>query len=111
MAAFFKTEFVTDGIRVRALEKRSFGRVREIPRMDWSAAGLDRECLLELESLVESGAAKSTDLEVLISSGEAASFQDRVYDALGFPPPAALGLSIALDRRIEHPHGVLKSLD
>jgi hypothetical protein len=55
MAAFFKTEFATDGVRVRALEKRSFGRVREIPRVDWPVAGLDGECLLELESLVENG--------------------------------------------------------
>src|SRR5215831_11947047 len=83
MAAFFKTEFAADGVRVRALDKRSFGRVREIPRLNWSTAGLDRESLLELESLVESGAAKSTDLEVWISSDEAASLPDRVCETVG----------------------------
>src|SRR5215469_14759139 len=70
MAAFFKTEFATDSVHVRALDKRSFGRVREIPRLNWPTTGLDRESLLELESLVESGAAKSTDLAVWISSDE-----------------------------------------
>jgi superfamily II DNA or RNA helicase len=108
MAPTFKTEFATDGVRVRAVEKRSFGRMRDISRANWSTAGLDRECLLELESLIESGAANSTDLDVWLSSGEAASLPDRVCHALGFPPPAALGLSIALDGRIETPTGLLR---
>ncbi|MFQ3451785.1 DEAD/DEAH box helicase [Bradyrhizobium sp. UFLA01-814] len=108
MTAFFKTIFETDRVRVRAFEKRSFGRVNDIPRSSWSAAGLDREALLELEALVDNGAAKSTDLEVWISPTDAASFTDRISVALGFPPPAALGLSIALDGRIEDARGLLK---
>ncbi|WGS18960.1 MULTISPECIES: DEAD/DEAH box helicase [unclassified Bradyrhizobium] len=82
--------------------------MRDIPRVDWSAAGLDRECLLELESLVENGATKSTDMDVWISSDQAVSLPGRICDALGFPPPAALGLSIALDGRIETPAGLLR---
>ena len=108
MTAFFKTIFETDRVWVRAFEKRSFGRVNDIPRSSWSAAGLDREALLELEALVDNGAAKSTDLEVWISPTDAASFTDRISVALGFPPPAALGLSIALDGRIEDARGLLK---
>ncbi|MDR3468142.1 MAG: DEAD/DEAH box helicase [Xanthobacteraceae bacterium] len=108
MTVLFKTEFTQEGVCVRALDKRSFGRVRNIPRQNWPIAGLDRESLLELESLVESGAAKSTDLEVWVTSDEAASFSDRVCKALGFPPPAPLGLSVSLDGRIENPQGVLK---
>ncbi|TKV80126.1 DEAD/DEAH box helicase [Bradyrhizobium elkanii] len=108
MTALFKTLFEPHWVRVRAIEKRSFGRVSDIPRSNWSAAGLDREALLELESLVDDGAAKSTDLEVWISPTDAAAFTDRVCSALGFPPAAALGLSIALDGRIEDPRGLLK---
>lgn len=108
MTAFFKAIFETDLVRVRALEKRSFGRLKDIPRSNWSAAGLNREALLELESLVDNGAAESTDLDISISSKDAASFTDRVSIELGFPPPAALGLSIALDGRIEDARGLLK---
>ncbi|WP_439359946.1 DEAD/DEAH box helicase [Bradyrhizobium sp. DASA03007] len=108
MTAIFKTIFETDRVRVRAFEKRSFGRVNDIPRSSWPAAGLDREALLELEALVDNGAAKSTDREVWISPADAASFTDRISVALGFPPPAALGLSIALDGRIEDARGLLK---
>lgn len=108
MTAFFKAIFETDWVRVRALEKRSFGRVNDVPRSGWSAAGLDQEALLELESLVDNGGAKSNDLEVWILPKDAASFSDRVSAALGFPPPAALGLSIALDGRIEDALGLLK---
>jgi len=108
MTAFFKAIFETDLVRVRALEKRSFGRLNDIPRSNWSAAGLNREALLELESLVDSGAAESTDLDISISCTDAASFTDRVSVELGFPPPAALGLSIALDGRIEDARGLLK---
>ena len=60
MVPTFKTEFAADGVRVRAVERRNFGRVRDIPRANWSKAGLDRDCLLELETLIESGAASPT---------------------------------------------------
>lgn len=108
MTAFFKAIFETDWVRVRAFEKRSFGRVNDIPHSSWSAAGLDREALLELESLVDNGAAKSTGQEVWLTLTDAVSITDRISVALRFPPPAALGLSIALDGRIEDARGLLK---
>jgi superfamily II DNA or RNA helicase len=108
MSARFHPTFTTDSVRIRVVEERRFGRSREVARSDWAAAGLDRKALLEIEVLVESGIARSTEGEVWLPSAHACSLPAGIADAIGFPPPAALALSVALDGRIEAPAGLLR---
>lgn len=108
MAAGFKNVFVANGVCVRVVERRRLGKSRDLPRSEWSKSGVDRRALVELEALVESGAARSTDIETWISSREAAAFSDDICSGLGFPPPVPLGLTVALDGRIETSTGALR---
>ena len=59
MAASFQTVFVADGVRIRVAERRRFGNSRDLLRSEWLKSGVDRRALLELEALVENGAARS----------------------------------------------------
>ena len=108
MAASFQTVFVADGVRIRVAERRRFGKSHDLPRSEWLKSGVDRRALLELEALVENGAARSNDIEIWIPSNEVAAFSIDVCGGLGLPPPVPLGLTIALDGRIETPAGALR---
>lgn len=108
MAASFQTVFVADGVRIRVAERRRFGNSRDLLRSEWLKSGVDRRALLELEALVENGAARSTDIETWIPSKEVASFSIEVCSGLGLPPPIPLGLTVALDGRIETTAGALR---
>jgi superfamily II DNA or RNA helicase len=108
MAASFQSVFVADGVLIRVVERRRLGKSRDLPRSEWQKSGVDRRTLLELEALAESGIAKSTDIETWISSREATAFPDAVCGSLGFPPPIPLGLTVALDGRIETSTGALR---
>jgi superfamily II DNA or RNA helicase len=108
MAASFQTAFVTDGVCIRVVERRRFGKSHDLPRSEWLESGVDRRALLELEALVESGTARSTDIETWIPSKEVAAFSIHVCSGLGLPPPIPLGLTVALDGRIETTAGALR---
>src|ERR1700730_10318833 len=82
MAASFQTVFVADGVRIRAAERRRFGNSRDLLRSEWLKSGVDRRALLEMEALVENGAARSTDIETWIPSEEVASFSIEVCSGI-----------------------------
>ncbi len=108
MAASFQSVFLADGVRIRVADRRRFGRSRDLPRSEWQKSGVDRRALRELEASVESGTGRSTDIETWIPSREAAALSDDVCSGLGFPPPIPLGLTVALDGRIETSGGMLR---
>jgi hypothetical protein len=108
MVASFQTGFVPDGVRIRVAERRRFGKSHDLPRSEWLKSGVDRRALFELEALVENGSAGSTDIEIWAPSKEAAAFSIDACGGLGFPPPVPLGLTVALDGRVETPTGALR---
>lgn len=108
MAPRFRCVVHEDGVCVCVVDKAFFGREIPLSRKAWGRTAAFRPAMRALEDLVERGAATATDVEVRIPAKAAAALAPEVADAIGLPPLAPLGLSVALDSRVEKPDGRLR---
>jgi superfamily II DNA or RNA helicase len=77
---------------------------KELPRSEW-AKHADRVTLRALDALIDAGAARESDNDLFIPSDAAVRVPGNIADRLDFPPIAGLGLTIALEDRVETPKG------
>lgn len=108
MAPRFRSEIAGDGVRVTVSEKSLFGRETPLERRAWARAPKLRPAVRALEDLVERGIATASDFDVHLSSETAAALAPEVADCIGLPPLVPLGLTVALDSRVEKPDGRLR---
>jgi superfamily II DNA or RNA helicase len=107
MAPRFRSNVAQDGIRVTVSEKSLFGVETPLERKTWARMPKFRPAVRTLEDLVEQGTAIATDSEIRLSSETAAALATEVADCIGLPPLTPLGLTVALDSRVEKPDGRL----
>jgi superfamily II DNA or RNA helicase len=107
MAPRFRSDAGQDGLRVTVVEKSFLGRENSLPRTAWGRTPAFRPAIRALEDLVDRGAATATGLEIHLPSETAAALAPEVADRIGLPPLTPLGLSVALDSRVEKPDGRL----
>jgi superfamily II DNA or RNA helicase len=107
MAPRFRSDVTPDGVRVTVVDKSFFGRETPLARTAWGRTPAFRPAVRALEDLVERGAGTATDVDVRLSSETAAALAPDVADRIGLPPLAPLGLTLALDSRVEKPDGRL----
>jgi superfamily II DNA or RNA helicase len=108
MAPLFRSDVRQDRVCITVSEKPLFGKETPIERKTWARSPKFRPAVRALEDLVERGAATATDFEVHLSSETAAALAPEVADCIGLPPLAPLGLTVALDSRVEKPDGRLR---
>src|SRR5579864_218127 len=108
MAPHFRSDAAQDGVRVTVADKSFFGRENPLPRTAWGRTPAFRPTIRVLEDLVDRGAATATGHDIHVSSEAAAALAADIADRIGLPPLAPLGLSVALDSRIEKPDGRLQ---
>jgi superfamily II DNA or RNA helicase len=108
MAPRFRSDIAPDGVCVSVVDKAFFGRETPLSRTAWGRTPAFRPAVRVLEDLVERGAATATDAEVHLSSDAAAALAPEIADCIRLPPLAPLGLSVALDGRVEKPDGRLR---
>lgn len=97
-----------NGVCVTVSERSLFGKETPLERKTWARSPKFRPAVRALEDLVERGAGTATDFEVRLSSEAAAALAPEVADCIGMPPLAPLGLTVALDSRVEKPDGRLR---
>jgi superfamily II DNA or RNA helicase len=108
MAPQFRSDIGHEGVRVTIVEKSFFGKEAPLARRVWGRISAFRRAVRTLEELVEQGVASATDVEIRLPSETAAALAPEVADRIRLPPLAPLGLSVALDSRVEKPDGRLR---
>src|SRR5262249_2319338 len=108
MTARFHATVNAEGVSIALLEKSLLGNVRHLPLAQWGRLPAHRSVAYVLHALIAEGKASATDTEVKLPSVVAAALHDEVAEQIDLPPLAPLGLSVALDGRIETRDGRLR---